>query len=446
MLDRRSLLLGALSLSCLPSGLVPMGLPAGAQGLPYDLLVRGGRVVDPSQGLNAILDVGLKNGQVAAVAHNLNPGSAVQVYDATNKIVTPGLIDLHTHCWPGGNYLGVAPNTLMREELTTTVVSAGDPGPQNVGAFRSGVVNANAARVYAFVQVSAAAFHAFPVTEMPTLDYLNVQNLANALAANADILLGVKVRMSYGVAGTFDLQPLQRAIQACQLATQATGVPFKVMCHIGGLRTPALMTDIVNTLRAGDIITHSFVGYPNQLGQATGLAQGFACIPAAFTAKQKGIVLDCAWGGSPAGQQILGGSFDYLTALICMVAGLRLDTLSSDSHAFTPFTGGRMPLTEVMSNFLGLTAGAAVDPPIVPGVVNPVLTLDDVVRATTMTPGQVIGRVPLLGTLQAGAPGDVAIMELRTGTFQFNDSQGHTLSATQKLVPVQAVKAGALVG
>jgi dihydroorotase len=436
MLDRRRLLLGALSLGC---------VPAQAQGLPFDLLVRGGRVVDPSQGLNAILDVGLKNGLVAAVTANLNPGSAAQVYDATNKIVTAGLIDLHTHCWPGGNYLGTAPDTLMREELTTTVVSAGDPGPQNVGAFRAGVVNTSAARVFAFVQVSSGALHTFPVTEIPTLDYLNVQNVANALIANADILLGVKVRMSYVIAGNFDLQPLQRAIQACQLATQATGVPFRVMCHIGGLRTPALMGDIVNLLRPGDIITHAFVGYPNQANQATGLAQGFACIPAAFTAKQKGVILDCAWGGSPAGQPNLGGSFDYLTALICMIAGLRLDTLSSDSHAVTAINGGRMHLTEVMSNFLGLTAGAAVNPPLVPGVVNPVLTLDDVVRATTMTPGQVIGRVPLLGTLQTGAPGDVAILELLTGTFQFNDSQSQTLSATQKLVPIQAIKAGALV-
>ena len=130
---------------------------------------------------------------------------------------------------------------------------------------------------------------------------------------------------------------------------------------------------------------------------------------------------------------MLGGSFDYWTAMICLTAGLRLDTLSSDSHAFTPFTGGRMRLTEAMSNFLNLTSWTAVSPKLFSGAVNPAITLEDVVRMTTTTPGQVINRIPKLGTLQIGAPGDVAIMEHLTGTFQFNDLQGHTLSATQKL-------------
>ena len=437
-MDRRALLVG--------SGALAVAGMARAQGLAYDLIVKGGTVVDPSQTLNAIRDVGIKNGVVKAVQAGLNPADAVQVYDATGKIVTPGLIDLHAHVWPGGNYLGTAPDTLMLAELTTTVVSPGDAAAQSVGAFRQSVVSASTARVLGFIQISKAAFFTFPQSETPNLDYLNATDAANALIANSDILLGVKVRESFSVIGNFDLAPLQRAIDACTMATNATGIPFKVMCHIGGLRTPALMGDIINLLRPGDIITHAFVGYPNQASQATGLAQNFQCIPAAFTAKQKGIVLDCGWGGSPAGQPVIGGSFDYLTAMICQVAGLRLDTLSSDSHAFTPSTGGRMHLTEVMSNFLNLNDWANVTPQLGSGSVTPPVGLEDVVRMTTNTPGQVIGRIPKLGTLQIGAPGDVAIMQLVQGSFTFNDTMGHTLSASQKLIPIKAVKAGALVG
>ncbi len=439
MLSRRAFLaqVGAASLAGV----------AHAQGATFDLLVRGGRVIDPSVGLNDFRDVGIKNGVVTAVQAGLDPGSASQVFDATNKIVTPGLVDLHVHCWAGGNYLGVAPDTLMHDELTTTVVSAGDPGPQNVPAFRAGIVNTSVARVFAFVQISSAAFHTFPYTETPSLSYLTPENAANALIANADILLGVKVRMSEGIVGTLDLGPLQYAIQACALATTATGIPFRVMCHIGGMRTPGLIAQIVDTLRAGDIITHSFVGYPNTLNQATGFAQNLQCISAAFTAKNKGVLLDCGWGGNPAtGTPPYAGSMDYLTAMICMVAGLRLDTLSSDAHAATAIIGpGRMHLTEVMSNFLNLTSGAAITPNIIPGNVNPTITLDDVVRATTTTPGAIINRIPKLGTLQIGAPGDVAIMDLVTAPYQLNDSLGHTLAATQRLVPLRAVKAGVLV-
>ena len=250
--DRRSLLLGAAATVVAPTGY--------AQGLPYDLLVRGGTVIDPSQGLNAVLDVGMKNGLIAAVAPNIAPGTAAQTYDASNKIVTAGLIDLHTHCWAGGNYLGISPDTLMHEELTTTVVSAGDAGPQNVGAFRQGVVNTSAARVFAFVHISKGAFHTFPASETLSLDYLNQTDAANALIANPDILLGVKVRQGYGQVGNFDLQPLQRAIDACAMATNATGIPFRVMCHIGGLRDPSLMPAIIDLLRPGDILTHSFGG------------------------------------------------------------------------------------------------------------------------------------------------------------------------------------------
>lgn len=440
MLTRRSVLAGAGA---------AFAAAARAQVPEFDLVVRGGEVIDPSQNVRGFYDVGIKNGVVTAVEAGINPSRAAQSYDATGKIITPGLVDLHVHCWPKGNALGTAPDILAREECTTTVVSAGDCAASTAAAFHATVIAPSRARAFAFMMVSKAAYSAWPISEFPNADYVSANEAASVLVANADWLLGVKVRTSFLVAGALDLMPLQRAIDICNAATQASGKPFKVMCHIGALRLPSMMPQIVDMLRAGDIITHSFVGIANQDNAATGLAQNFQCIPAAQAAKNKGIILDVGWGGSPAGQPIgPWGSFDYLTAEICLQNGLRLDTLSSDSHVW-PFAAGvgRMHLTEVMANFLALNVGANVSP-LLPGLggnLNPPITLEDVIRMATVTPAQVINRIPKLGTLKIGAPGDVAVLQLVNGPVTFNDTLGHALQASQRILPVQAIVGGQLL-
>lgn len=422
----------------------------------YDLLIRGGTVIDPSQNIHASpLDVGISGGQITAVAANIDQGQATTVYDATGKYVVPGLIDLLAHPWPQRNPLGILPDTLMANECTTTIVSPGDPGPGMVYAFRKEVVEPSQCRVYAYVMISAMGYSLWPQTECPNHLYLNAKDAAGAMIGNSDIIVGCKVRPSELIVGSYGIPAVEIALDAVTQAEAATGKTFRVVVHTGAMQTPQILPQVIDLLRPGDVITHCFDGTPNGHSQATGLAQAFSVIQAAYTAKTKGVILDVGWGGHPAGVKAVGGSCDYLTAAICMLpmingkkvsnmAGIRPDTLSSDSHAFG---NANMHLTEVMANMLALNSPSHINYSPFKSLpdLSPAITLDDVVTWTTYAPAQVINRVPLLGTLQLGAPADVAVLQVVNGSFTLNDTFGRTLAASQKILPVQAIKSGVVI-
>ena len=173
--------------------------------------------------------------------------------------MTPGLIDLHAHVFPYGSGIGIPADELIPFQATTTLVSAGDAGANNFAAFRRAVVGQTRARLYAFVHIANMGLAGFPVPELYNIDYAQTEAAAKAVAENADLVLGVKVRMSENVVAKHGLEPLKRAIQACKMA----GTGAKVMCHIGGVETPELMCQILDALRAGDVLTHCYSGAPN---------------------------------------------------------------------------------------------------------------------------------------------------------------------------------------
>ena len=213
---------------------------------------------------------------------------------------------------------------------------------------------------------------AFPVPELYNIDFAQTEAAAKAVAENADLVIGIKVRMSENVIAKHGLEPLKRAVQACEIA----GTGGKVMCHIGGVETPELMSQILDMLRAGDILTHSYSGAPNIGGKFTNIVQDGKLLPAALAAKQRGVVFDVGHGG---------GSFDYTVAEVAMPAGAGPDTISSDIHVFSGNTPGMPYLTWVMSKFLNMG-----------------FTLEQVVAMATTNPAKVINRAPKLGTLQVG--------------------------------------------
>jgi dihydroorotase len=425
------------------------------------LVIKGGTVIDPSQALHGLLDVKIDNALVTQVAPNIDPAGA-QVIDATGKLVTPGLVDLMVHPWPQRNILGLDPNMIARDDGPTTMVSPGDPGPGMVRAFRKQVIESAKPRAFTNVMASYIGYSLWPSPNLPGFNaaYLpDAQDWAGALIENADIAIGAKVLMSESIIGALDLLPLQRALAAVAIAEAATGKTFRVCVHTGAQRYPAMLAQIVDLLRAGDVIHHQFDGNPNSSGQATGFAQGFAVIEAAYTAKGKSIILDVGFGGRAAGFPPTGGSMDYLTAVICMAPlghappGIRPDTLSSDAFAGPTGPAGRMKLPEVMSNLLALNVPSNVYTADLPapfrftGVPNlsPAITLDDVVRWATVNPAQVINRVPLLGTLQAGAPGDASVLTLETGNFSYQDGFGRALVGSQRIRSSVTIVGGATI-
>ena len=382
----------------------------------FDLLIKGGDVLDPSQSLRGKRDIGIRYGMIEAVEADIAEARALRVLNAGGKLVTPGLIDLHSHVYPYGSAIGIPADELTQHQCTTTCVSGGDAGANNFAAFRRHIVAQTRTRLYAFVHIANVGLTPFPVAELYNIDFAQVDACAKAIAENSDIALGAKVRMSENVIAKHGTEPLKRAIMACERA----GNGAKIMCHIGGVETKALMSDILNLLRPGDVLTHCYSGFPNIAGEFTNIVQDGKILPAALEAKKRGVIFDIGHGG---------GSFDYTVAEAAMAQGCPPDTISSDIHVFSGNSPGMPYLPWVMSKFMGLG-----------------FTLEQVVTMATSAPAKVINRAPKLGTLQVGAPGDVAIMELVEGPVSFVDTRNNKRDGKVHLKPVQTVTAGVPFG
>lgn len=382
----------------------------------FDLLVRNANVVDPSQNLSGKRDIGIRYGRIEALEASIAPGRAERVLDAGGKLVTPGLIDLHCHTYPYGSAIGIPADELLAHQCTTTTVSAGDGGANNFAAWRRFVQPASRTRQFAFVHIAVAGLAGFPVPELFNIDYAQPEVAARAVAENADLVLGVKVRMSENVIARHGMEPLRRAIRACEMS----GVPAKIMCHIGGVSDRELMSQILDALRPGDVLTHCFSGAPNNAGMGTNIVQDGKLLPAALAAKRRGVVFDIGHGG---------GSFDYTIAEAAMAQGCMPDTISSDVHVFSANTPGMPYLPWVMSKFLGLG-----------------FSLSEVVSMATAAPARVIARIPKHGTLQIGAPADLSIMEVVEGPVEFVDTRNNKRSGKAYLKPAGTVIAGVASG
>ncbi|MBY0296843.1 MAG: amidohydrolase/deacetylase family metallohydrolase [Methylobacterium sp.] len=382
----------------------------------FDLVVKGGEVIDPSQTLRAKRDLGIRFGLVAAIEADLPAARAQRVLDASGKLVLPGLVDLHAHTYPYGSAIGIPADETVPFAGTTTVVSAGDAGANNLAALRRHIAAQTRTRMFAFVHIANNGLSGFPVAELYNLDHAQVEACARAVAENPDFVLGVKVRLSENVIFKHGLEPLKRAIQACELS----GRPAKVMAHIGGVETADLMGRILDLLRPGDILTHCYSGAPNIAGQFTNIVQDGKLLPAALAAKRRGVIFDIGHGG---------GSFDFTVAEAAIAQGAPPDTISSDLHVFSGNTPGLPFLPWVMSKFLPLG-----------------FSLEQVVAMATSAPARVIDRDPKLGTLQIGAPGDVSVMEWVEGPVSFVDTRNNTRTGTAYLKPVQTVNTGVVFG
>jgi dihydroorotase len=382
----------------------------------FDLVIKGGDVLDPSQSLRGKRDIGIRWGAIEAIENEIPAARAAKTIDATGKLVTPGLIDLHSHVYPYGSAIGIPADELAQFQCTTTMVSAGDAGVNNLAALRRHIVAQSRTRIYAFVHIANNGLSAFPVAELYNIDNAQMEACAMALAENPDFLLGVKVRMSENVIYKHGLEPLKRGIQACELS----GWPAKMMVHIGGVETKELMSDILNLLRPGDVLTHAYSGFPNNAGVFTNIVQEGKLLPAALAAKQRGVIFDVGHGG---------GSFDFTVAEVAIPGGCTPDTISSDIHVFSGNSPGMPYLPNVMSKFMLLG-----------------YSLEQVVAMATTAPAKIINRAPKIGTLQVGAPGDVAIMELVEGPVTFVDTRSNKRDGKALLKPVQTVINGVPFG
>jgi dihydroorotase len=360
-----------------------------------ELVLKGGRIVDPANGRDEIADIAFADGKVAAIGRNLAPTGDTTV-DVAGKIVTPGLIDLHTHVYWGGTSLGVDAAEIARRSATATFVDAGSSGPGNFHGFRRHVIEKSPVRIVPIINISHAGIFAFATTvmvgECADLRLLDPRDCVRVIAANRDLIVGVKVRVGRTAGGNSGIAPLDMALEVAE----EVGLP--VMAHLD--HPPPSRLEVLSRLRKGDILTHCFRPFPNApVGPDGKVREEVAA------ARERGIVFDIGHGG---------GSFGFRTAEAMLAAGFLPDVISSDVHALS-INGPAFDQITTMSKLLSLG-----------------MELGDVIRASTAAPAAAIGRMDL-GQLGVGAIGDASVIELTEGAFDYRDVLGETRRGRQRL-------------
>jgi len=386
-------------------------LAAQAQPAPrYDLVVKGGRVIDPSQQLSGELDIAVSGRKIARVAAGIQETEARHVLNARGKVVTPGLIDVHVHVYDGVAPLGIPADPNCIAKGVTTVLDAGSAGAHTFPGLRKYVINVVDTRVYALLNISVVGQSTLsddnPHGELLDLRYANPKLAIRTIEQNRDVILGVKVRLSRQIAGEHDLSALRLAKEA------ADAVKLPLMVHIGNTSTQ--LSDILPVMTKGDVITHTFHG--NQGGI---LDSGGRVLPEVRAAVGRGVRLDVGHGR---------GSFAFDVAEKAIKQDLLPGTISSDVHQFN-VNGPVYDLATTLSKFLLMG-----------------LTLDQVIERAATNPARTFGFPDGLGTLREGAEADVAVFSLTEGKFEFVDAMSQKRTGNLKLVPVATVKAGKIYG
>ncbi len=346
----------------------------------FDLLIRNGTVIDPATGRNGRFDVAIKRNRIAAVESSIPAELAYRVIDATGQIVTPGLIDLHTHVYHGGSFWGVLPDPVAARTGVTTWLDVGTTGAYNFPALREFIIKPSASRIYGLLNISAIGLTALS-WEHWNLNYLDVDLCCKLVDLHRDLLLGIKCRVDVNTVGENGLEPLKRAITAAE----RTGLPL--MTHIG-IAGPAI-NDVLKLMRPGDILTHCFTGHSMRIIDDKG-----KLLETAQRAWDSGIIMDIGHGA---------GSFSFDTAEAVLAAGRQPDVISSDIHQMS-IHGPCFDMPTCMSKFLAIG-----------------MSLYDVIAASTSRPAAVLGMSDEIGTLKPGALADVAIFTLDEGDFTLYD-------------------------
>src|SRR5215475_2528613 len=373
--------------------------------MSYDLILRGGRVVDPSQKLDAVTDVAFADGKVARIGAGLRPDAKTDVRDVSGHIVTPGLIDLHTHVYWGGTSLGVDAEDFCRRSGVTTAVDTGSAGPGNFAGFRKHVIERSAVRILAYLHVSFAGIYAYSrrvmVGESEEIRMLAPLDAVEVADANRDLIVGIKVRVGLHASGRSGTVPLDIALQV------ADEVGLPVMAHID--HPPPSYEEVIERLRPGDILTHAFRPFPNSPATMQGTVKR-----AVLQARQRGVLFDIGHGK---------GSFAFKTARAMLANGFAPDTISSDVHALC-INGPAFDQVTTLSKFLCL------------GV-----PLPEVIKQSTFNAAFALKR-PELGSLRPGSVGDATILSVEQGKFDYVDVVGEHLEGDRRIVSEGVVLAG----
>ena len=373
----------------------------------WDLLVRGGTLIDPAQSISARRDVAFSGGKVAAVGETLT-GDAVEVVDATSALVTPGLIDLHAHVYAGIATGRHADQTCLANGVTT-VVDAGTAGWMTLPGLRDYVVPTYRTRVYAFLHLSATGLTINRIMpELHDIKYAQIDEAVRAATENPALVLGIKVRIAHGATGQDNQANAREALRRAREAADLAGV--RLMVHVSD--TPIPLDEILDQLRANDVATHIFNGNTEQVFGANGRIRA-----AVRAAKERGVVLDVGHASIHC---------DVNVARRAIGEGLSPTTISTDLHTPPPGSGRIVyNLRGLMSKFLALG-----------------MSLDEVVASVTSRAAAALGKSSELGSLAVGLAGDAVVMDLEEGNFTYVDFARNEVKTNRRFRTRHVIRAG----
>ena len=378
----------------------------------FDWIIYGGRVIDPANRVDGIRDIAIRDGKICAVAKRIYPGASHHVYDATDKIVTPGLIDLHVHGYDLVTPLGIPVDHYCLRRGVTTAVDAGSAGCSTFAGLRGYVVERSITRVLAFLNISCAglAFGGLggdenTPGELDLLKLVSVQACVDCIQAHRDTIVGVKLRLSDSCAGegANEDEAYSRAIEA------ATAVQLPLMVHHSFSTIP--LEDCPGKMRQGDIYTHTYHGFPSTIIDSVTKEVH----PAVISSRANGVLFDLGHGQ---------GAFSWTVAEICAQSQFWPDTISSDLHSGT-CEGPAYDLPTVMSRILHVG-----------------LPLYQVIERVTIAPARAIGWDDRIGTLGIGREADVTVMSVESVNLELEDCQSQLRQVSRRLVPQQVWRAG----
>jgi dihydroorotase len=370
----------------------------------FDLLIRGGTVCDPARNFKRVADVGIAGDKIVAIEDSLPAAGAREAIDAKGKYVTPGLVDLHTHCYWGGTGLGIEADPVAARSGVTTWVDAGSFGCQQADGFRRFIVEPSKVRIFGYVYL-------YPDTRNPDIDPVKyvrsfMKRTGQTVTANKDILLGIKLQVGSNMNGRYSYDFLKIARELCDT------YKIPLMAHISF--SPPETDQVMELMRAGDVVTHCYNRHTLGILDAEGKVR-----QSVRDARRRGVLFDVGHGL---------GSFNFEAARKALADGFVADTISTDIYNLS--VNGPvydMPTTMSKMMYLGMS-------------------FDDVLMRTTIAPARIINRVEGLGTLAVGSPADVAVLSVDKGEFPLVDSQKNTVTAKERVTAHATICRGKRVG
>jgi dihydroorotase len=380
----------------------------------YDLIIKNGFLIDPCQNIEEEYDIAFQGEKVAKIEKNIPKKEGVNVYDASGKILTPGLIDLHTHLYWGVSHYGVDADSSCLLKGVSTAVDAGSSGAENFEGFNKYVIKKSRTRIIAFLHISSMGLTLPPrIGELIDFRNLDFQKAVDMGSKYSDIIYGIKIRLNRNIVGEFGPQALVLAKEA----SNKLGKPL--MVHPGSLPRNLPLSDVLSILGKGDIITHCFPPpLPPDIPTPTVLDSKKDVIPEIYDAIKRGVCFDVGHGR---------GSFSFDTAEKAFEQGYYPTSISTDIHSYS-IIYPVYDMATTLSKFLNMG-----------------LSLRKIIELTTISPASILGLESQIGTLKEGYAGDATILSLEKGTFNFWDSINIERVGSELLKVLGIVKGGKLV-